>query len=71
MKHACENTGRKPGVFNLFHTVAHFSTQGNLTTHFGQQNLIPIKTTVFSKKKVFTLNRSPFSLFFSQNCGDL
>ena len=27
-------------LFNLFRTVAHFSTQGILTTHFGQQNLI-------------------------------
>ena len=25
-------------VFNLFHTVAHFPTQANLTTHFDEQN---------------------------------
>ena len=25
----------KTVVFNLFRTVAYFSTQGNLTTHFG------------------------------------
>ena len=35
------NTSRSV-VFNLFHIVAHFSTQGNLITHFGQQNLIPV-----------------------------
>ena len=29
-------------VFNRFHSVAHFSTQSNLTTHFGQQNLISV-----------------------------
>ena len=28
----------KPVVFNLFFTVAYFSTQVNFTTHFGQQN---------------------------------
>ena len=26
-----------PVVFNLFHTVAHFPTQGNVTTHFGTE----------------------------------
>ena len=45
-------------AFNLFHIVAHSSTQGNLTTHFGQQNLIPVAKIWCSlkKKKVFTLN---------------
>ena len=28
----------RPVVFNLFCTVAYFSTQVNFTTHFGQQN---------------------------------
>ena len=27
----------KPVVFKLFHTVAHFPTQGNVTTHFGTE----------------------------------
>ena len=36
-------TGRVSAVvFNLFHTVAHFSMQELLTTHFDQQNLIPV-----------------------------
>ena len=61
-------TGRVSAVvFNLFHTVTHFSTQGNLTTHFGQQNLIPVtKNLVISKKKVFTLNLSAISQFSYQ-----
>ena len=38
-------------VFYLFHTVAHFLTQGNLATHFGQQRPSRRKIIVFSKKK--------------------
>ena len=30
--------GSKSVVFNLFYTVADFSTQVNFTAHFGQQN---------------------------------
>ena len=29
-------------VFNLFPTVAHFPTQGNLSTHFGEQSIISV-----------------------------
>ena len=32
-------------VFHHFHTVAHFPTEGNLTTHFGEQNLTPFAKT--------------------------
>ena len=37
---ALRNT--RPVVFNLFHTVANFPTQGNLTTYFAEQNLISV-----------------------------
>ena len=40
----------KAGVFNLFHIVAHFSTQGNLTPTSVSKILFPSKLQCFLKK---------------------
>ena len=55
-------------VFNFFHTVADFLTQGNLTTYFDQQMLISLANIRWSlkKEKVFTLNLFAISQFLSQ-----
>ena len=60
------STFLKPMVSNLFHP-AHLSTQGNLTTHLDQQNLISVAKLLISKKKVFIWNLSAISQFRPKN----
>ena len=53
-------------VFNLFHTVAHFPTQGNLTTRFGEQNLILVAKIWLALKKSLHLKFvSDFSIIMT------